>query len=230
MTLREDAHQFGLSLSDEQLAKFARYRQELLDWNARINLTSITSPDGVDRLHFLDSLACLLEPMPKGALVLDVGAGAGLPGLALKIARSDLAVTLLEATAKKTRFLEHIVADLGLRGVTVINDRAETAPGRDSFDIAVARGVAAMPVLLELTLPFCRIGGKVLALKKGPGLPAELSSAERALRTLGGELCEPRDYQLDGEQRQVVVVRKIRPTPSGYPRRPGLPAKKPLQD
>lgn len=195
-----------------------------------MNLTAITAPEDVDRLHFLDSLACLLEPIPEGALVLDIGAGAGLPGLALKIARPDLAATLLEATAKKARFLEHIVAVLGLHGVTVVNDRAETAAGRASFDLVVARALAAMPVLLELTLPFCRVGGKVLALKKGAGLAAELASAGRALRTLGGELAGSREYQLDTEQRQVVVVGKIRPTPPGYPRRPGLPAKKPLQD
>lgn len=228
--MRAGARQFGLDLTDEQLARFARYRAELLDWNSRMNLTAITAPEDVDRLHFLDSLACLLEPIPEGALVLDIGAGAGLPGLALKIARPDLAATLLEATAKKARFLEHIVAVLGLHGVTVVNDRAETAAGRASFDLVVARALAAMPVLLELTLPFCRVGGKVLALKKGAGLAAELASAGRALRTLGGELAGSREYQLDTEQRQVVVVGKIRPTPPGYPRRPGLPAKKPLQD
>jgi 16S rRNA (guanine527-N7)-methyltransferase len=228
LKLRAGAAQFGLSLSDAQLAHFARFRDELLDWNRRLNLTAITHPDDIDRLHFVDSLACLLEPIAEGASVLDVGAGAGFPGVPLKIARPDLQVTLLEATGKKARFLEHAVSVLGLAGVEVIHDRAETAGGRQEYDVVVARALAAMPALLELTLPFCRIGGRVLALKKGTGLPAELASARRALEVLGGELAPPREYELDGEPRQVVVVRKVRPTPAGYPRRPGMPAKKPL--
>ena len=193
-----------------------------------MNLTAITDPDAVDRLHFADSLACLLAPIPPSAAVLDVGAGAGFPGLPLKIARPDLRVTLLEATGKKARFLEHLATALSLDDVTVAAERAETFAGRDAYDVVVNRALASMPALLELTLPFCRMGGTVLALKKGVHLPAELASAGRALAVLGGELAEPRTYELDGEVRQVVVVRKVGRTPLDYPRRPGLPAKKPL--
>lgn len=217
-----------MHLTDEQLAQFDRYRKELLDWNRRLNLTAITHPEEVDRLHFLDSLACLLEPIPQGARLLDVGAGAGLPGLPLKIARQDLAVTLLEATGKKARFLEHVIGALELTRVNVVTDRAETAPGRERFDVVVARALAVLPALLELTLPFCRVGGKVLALKKGAGLQAEVASASRALQVLGAELGEVHEYELNGEPRQVVVIPKNSPTPAGYPRRPGMPAKRPL--
>jgi 16S rRNA (guanine527-N7)-methyltransferase len=163
-----------------------------------------------------------------GVSVLDVGAGAGFPGVPLKIVRPDLELTLLEATGKKARFLEHVSTALNLDQVSVLNERAETAGGRETFDFVVARALAPMAVLLELTLPFCRLGGKVLALKKGAGLAAELVSAENALRVLGGELSESRAYELSGDQRQVVVVSKVRPTPDGFPRRPGMPAKKPL--
>ncbi|MFI5269836.1 MAG: 16S rRNA (guanine(527)-N(7))-methyltransferase RsmG, partial [Chloroflexota bacterium] len=208
----EDARAFGVELDDEQLRQFDRYRDELLDWNQRVNLTAITDPVAVERLHFVDSLACLLEPFPSGARVLDVGAGAGLPGLALKIARSDLDLTLLEATGKKARFLEHVVGTLGLDRAHVVAERAESFTDRESFDIVLARALAALPALLELTLPFCRVGGKVLALKKGAGLAAELDSAAQALQVLGGELAEPRTYDLEGEQSHVVVVVKVRPT------------------
>jgi 16S rRNA (guanine527-N7)-methyltransferase len=208
--------------------QFERYRAELLDWNSRVNLTAITQPAAIDRLHFADSLACLLEPIDAGAAVLDVGAGAGFPGLPMKIARPDLRLTLLEATGKKARFLEHLVAALSLDGVTVAAERAETFAEREAFDVVVARALAAMPALLELTLPFCRVGGVVLALKKGARLSAELAAAGRALAILGGQLVEPRAYELEGEPRRLVVVRKVSPTPAGYPRRPGVPAKKPL--
>ncbi len=193
-----------------------------------MNLTAIREPDAVERLHFIDSLACLLEPIADAAHVLDVGAGGGFPGLPLKIARPDLRLTLLEATGKKARFLDYVVASLGLSGVEVVNERAEAFAQREAFDVVLARALGPLPVLLELTLPFCRMAGKVLAQKKGAGLAAELASAERALGILGGELAEPRTYELDGEQRQIIVVRKVRLTPSAYPRRPGMPAKNPL--
>jgi 16S rRNA (guanine527-N7)-methyltransferase len=217
-----------VALSDGQLRQFEVYRDELLDWNQRVNLTAITEPEAVDRLHFADSLACLMEPLPSGARVLDVGAGAGFPGLPMKVARPDLHMTLLEATGKKARFLEHIVSALGLAEVAVVNDRAETAPGREGFDAVVARGVGALAALLELTLPFCRLGGKVLVHKKGAHLSAELAAAAHALVILGGELQPSHSYTLEGEPRQIVVISKVRSTPAAYPRRPGMPAKHPL--
>ncbi len=222
------ARAFGVELNDTQRAQFDRYRTELLAWNERVNLTAIVDPGEVETLHFADSLACLLEPIESQARLLDVGAGAGFPGLPLKIARPDLRLTLLEATGKKARFLEHVAGVLGLDDVEVVNDRAETAPGREAFDLVVARAVGALPVLLELTLPFSRVGGRVLAMKKGPALPAELGSARHALNVLGGELAAPRTYALAGESRQIIVIAKVAATPSEYPRRSGMPAKHPL--
>jgi 16S rRNA (guanine527-N7)-methyltransferase len=217
-----------VELDADQLAQFDLYRAELLDWNQRLNLTAITEPAAVDVLHFADALACLLFPFPQGSSVLDVGAGAGLPGLPLAIVRPDLSVTLLEATGKKARFLTHVSAALGLSNVTVVAERAEAYTPRESFDVVVARALAALPALLELTLPFARVGGAVLAMKKGSALASEVNASTRALAVLGGDLAEPLCYSLGGEPRQVVVARKLLPTPPAYPRRPGLPAKKPL--
>src|SRR5207248_7441882 len=138
----------GVALGDEQRRQLDTYRDELLDWNRRINLTAIRDPEGVERLHFADSLACLLEPIASEARMLDVGAGGGFPGLPLKIARPDLRLTLLEATGKKARFLEHVVAALGLSEVTIVNQRAEEFGEREAFEVVVARALGALPVLL----------------------------------------------------------------------------------
>jgi 16S rRNA (guanine527-N7)-methyltransferase len=227
--LEAGAREFGLELTGRQLERFARYRDLLLEWNQRVNLTAIRDPAGVERLHFLDSVACLLGALPEAATVLDVGAGGGFPGLPLQIARPDIELTLLEATAKKTAFMSAVVADLGLDRTHVVTGRAEDFGERESFDAVVARALAPLPVLLELTLPFARVGGQVLALKKGAGLADELAASGRALEALGGRLEPALTYELeDGEERHVVVVRKVRPTPAAYPRRSGLPAKRPL--
>ncbi len=146
----------------------------------------------------------------------------------MKIARPDLRLTLLETTGKKARFLEHVVSVLGLSDVEVVNERAEMFGRREMFDVVVARALGALPVLLELTLPFARLGGRVLALKKGEALEKEIASATRALQILGGELASRRSYDLDGERRQIVVIHKVAPTPPTYPRRPGVPAQHPL--
>ncbi|MHB8619569.1 MAG: 16S rRNA (guanine(527)-N(7))-methyltransferase RsmG [Chloroflexota bacterium] len=226
--LVSEARAFGIELTADQGDQFRRYSAELLAWNERINLTGITDPAEVDSRHFLDSLACLLAPFPHAARVLDVGSGAGLPGLPLKIARPDLRLTLLEATAKKARFVEHTVGMLGLADVEVLAERAETLGRRERFDRVVARAVAALPALLELTLPFCALGGLVLAMKKGSRVPGEVTASTRALKLLGGEIEPPLAYRLGGEERQLLVIRKANATPAMYPRRPGQPAKHPL--
>ncbi len=203
------AQDMGLELSEDQLEQFEGYRRELLEWNQRFNLTAIRDPDQIESKHFLDSLACLRLDIPELSRVLDVGAGAGLPGLPMKIARPDIKLTLLEATQKKARFLEHVASTLGLTAVEVVALRAEEFTARESFDLVVARAVAALPSLLELTLPFCRIGGRVVAMKKGEGLEAEVAAAAHALKVLGGRLVDPIQYEVDGEARQLLVVEKI---------------------
>ncbi len=227
-----------LQLTPAQLAAFQIYADELADWNARFNLTAISDPEAVQVKHFLDSLTCLLAlqaaPLPAGASLIDVGAGAGFPGLPLKIACPDVRLTLVEATGKKVKFLEHLIARLGLAGVTALKARAEEVGSdpahREQYDWALARAVAELPALAEYLLPLVRVGGRCLA-QKGAGAAAEAESAGRALGLLGGRLDRIIPIELPGvaEPRHLVVMEKIAPTPAKYPRRPGLPAKSPLK-
>lgn len=243
------ARELGLRLSEAHLAAFQLYYEQLVEWNQRFNLTTVTGYDEVQLRHFLDSLSCLLalpgwsqevtgsrlpivcQPQPWQCL--DVGAGAGFPGLPLKIVCPELRLTLLEATRKKVEFLLHIVSALGLRGVEVVWGRAESVGQnphyRERYDVVLARAVAGLPVLSELTLPFCRIGGRLVA-QKGPEAEQEVQDATVAIERLGGTVREVKEVALLGqrERRALVVVDKVSPTPSAYPRRPGMPAKRPL--
>ncbi len=226
----------GLELNEEHLQAFEIYYRELAAWNEKFNLTAITDYDEVQIKHFLDSLTCLLAvPCPLSLVpCIDIGAGAGFPGLPLKIACPDLQLTLLEATGKKVGFLEHIVGRLGLTEVEVIKGRAEEvgrdAVHRERYDLALARAVAELPVLVEYALPFCRLGGLFVA-QKGPEGDAEAEAAEGAIATLGGALRRIVHLELPhlGEARSLVVIEKIAPTPEKYPRRPGIPSKRPLK-
>jgi 16S rRNA (guanine527-N7)-methyltransferase len=225
---------FGIRLTNSQLAALAQYEQELLDWNARFNLTSIVNPDQVRLKHFLDSFSCMLAlrgtPAKK---VIDVGSGAGFPGLPMKIILPQMQLTLVESVGKKASFCQHIVNTLGLEGVSVIQERAEVVgqqpEHREQYDWAVARAVAILPVLMEFLLPLVRVGGAVLAMK-GASAPAETQTGERAISVLGGHLKSliPVALPAVAEERYLVVIEKIAATPSGYPRRVGVPAKKPL--
>ena len=224
----------NLELTPEQLAAFETYAGELRLWNERFNLTAITDPEGIQVKHFLDSLS-VLKVLPAGAArVIDVGTGAGFPGLPLKIVRPDLALTLVEATGKKVTFLEAIVAKLGLLDVTVLKARAEEIgqdrAHREQYDWALARAVAELAVLLEYTLPLVQRGGHVLAQKGGHAL-AEIQAAQPAADHLGGQLREQVTVELPGlpEPRLLVVYDKIAPTPKAYPRRPGVPTKTPIR-
>jgi 16S rRNA (guanine527-N7)-methyltransferase len=236
--LLESARLMGLQLNEEHLGVFEIYYRELVAWNKKVNLTAITDYDQVQIKHFLDSLTCLLAVRsPKSEIpgrAIDIGAGAGFPGLPLKIVCSGLQLTLLEATGKKVGFLEHIVSRLGLAGVEVIKGRAEElgrdAARREGYDLALARAVAELPVLVEYALPFCRLGGLFVA-QKGPEGDAEAKAAEEAMAALGGVLRRIVHLELPhlAEPRSLVVIEKIAPTPEKYPRRPGIPSKRPLK-
>ena len=230
------ARKLGVKLTAAQLAVFDLYRRELQEWNTRMNLTAIDDDDGIQIRHFLDSLSCLLAFRPPAAhlRLIDVGAGAGFPGLPLKIMRPDLQLTLLEATKKKVHFLEHLCDHLKLNGVVVRHGRAEELgqdpAHREGYDWAIARAVAEMPILVEYLLPLVRVGGHCLA-QKGENAPAEVRGAERALALLGGRLASLLPVELHGlaETRYLVLVDKVAPTPAKYPRRPGMPAKRPIR-
>jgi len=232
------AQELHITLTNRHLDAFSTCYRELVDWNQRFNLTAITDWEGVLVRHFLDSLSCLKvlpsEELSAGARVIDVGAGAGFPGLPLKLVCPEMRLTLLEATGKKVTFLEHLVRVLGLERVDVIHGRAEEL-GRDPahrerYDWALARAVAEMPALAEYLLPLVRVGGAMLA-QKGEGAAAEVHGAETAITTLGGRVRQLVPVELRGlaETRHLVVVDKVVATPEKYPRRPGVPKKRPLK-
>ncbi len=224
----------NLELTPAHLAAFQLYADELRAWNEKSNLTAITDPHGIQIKHFLDSLSLLKVMRPAKQTVVDVGTGAGFPGLPLKIVCPDIRLTLIEATGKKIAFCEHIVATLKLSGVSVVKARAEDVgqdpAHRERYDWVLARAVAEMPVLAEYLLPLAKRGGRVLA-QKGEGAPAETHRAESAIRMLGGELEQLTPIELPGivETRYLVVLKKCAATPPAYPRRPGTPTKAPLK-
>ena len=220
----------GIPVNAESARKLETYRDILIDWNTRMDLTAVSEEDMAAR-HFLDSLAPLLTGLiGDRASLIDVGTGAGFPGLALAAARPDLKVTLLDAQEKRCKFLRFVIEQLAIGNARVICDRAEIA-GRDkslreSFDLAVARAVAPTNVLCEYLLPFTRVGGRAL-MWKGPALQGELPAARRAAAALGGA----QDGILDmrGDNAHVLAVfNKVRKTSPQYPRNNGVPAKKPL--
>ena len=241
--LTEGAGELGISLSAGQLEQFELYYRELTEWNKRANLTAITGCEETQVRHFLDSLTvCLpyrrkldgpLDTLAGVDRVADVGSGAGFPGLPLKLAFPGLELHLIESAGKKTAFLEHLTGLLELEGVTVHTGRAEALARqpelRESFDLALVRGVARLSLLLEYALPFCRVGGRVIAHKHG-GIESELAEAKLALSELGGQEAGVFPVTLAGltDDRVVAAFEKIGATPGRYPRRVGIPAKRPL--
>jgi len=236
--LIEGAGKLGIKLSARHIEQFELYYRELIDWNSRINLTAITDYSAVQVKHFLDSLS-VTQVLSRQDLrspdfrIMDVGTGAGFPGVPLKILYPEPGLVLLEPTAKKTAFLQHISDRLELQNVEVLNSTAEEAghlpPYRERFDLILSRAVATLPALVELTLPFCSIGGRLVAQKKGE-IEEELGRAERAILTLGGRLSRVKRIDLTefSDVRHLVIIDKIDTTPDKYPRRPGIPKKRPL--
>src|SRR6266566_8131037 len=206
----EGLHRLGLELSQQQLGQFLRYRDELLDWNTRINLTAISDPEEVLLKHFLDSLSLLMAYDVAEARLLDIGAGAGFPGLPLKIVRPQWQVLLLEATGKKVTFLQHIIETLHLKNVVAVQGRAEElahiSEYRASFDSVTARAVASLPTLLEYAAPFCRVGGQIILPKKGE-LVEELAQGKRAAEQVGAVLKDDVAVTLPGlaDGRRLLV-------------------------
>lgn len=233
-TLKKAADQYGCSLTDEQIKAYTIYYELLVDWNERMNLTAITEPQQVAIKHMIDSLSCWQEDIfKKGASVIDVGTGAGFPGLPLKIFRSDIDLTLLDSLKKRVNFLQHVVDALQLENATVIHSRAEEGARnklyREHFDVAVSRAVARLPVLCEYCLPFVKVGGYFVALK-GMQYKEEEEEAKKAVFLLGGKIERVIPIKLPGidDSRAVIYIKKVQKTPSQYPRKAGTPEKNPL--
>jgi 16S rRNA (guanine527-N7)-methyltransferase len=225
---------FNVHLTGRQIIALTTYERELIEWNQKFNLTAIRDVAGIRTKHFLDSFSCVLAWKANPPTnIIDIGTGAGFPGIPLKIIYPNTKVTLVESVGKKAMFCQHIVRLLGLDGVDVIKARAEDLgqmrEHRQRYDWGIARAVANLRVLSEYLLPLVQVGGKMLA-QKGESGPAEVHAAESAIKLLGGEVRQLIPVTLPGvvEERHLVLVDKVAATPPGYPRKPGVPAKKPL--
>ena len=221
----------SLPLDETALRRFRRYYELLTEWNAVMNLTAISGEEDTARLHFLDCAALAELVEPGGKRVIDVGTGAGFPGMVLKILRPETELTLLDSLDKRLRFLSTVCGELGFADVQCLHARAEEAPPelRQSFDVACSRAVARLNLLAELCLPFVKVGG-VFAAMKGPELTEELREAEEGIRLLGGEVERVAEYAVPGTElrHNAVLIRKVSETPKKYPRKWGQMKKQPL--
>lgn len=236
--LIDGARKLGINLNDKQITQFKLYYQELANWNKKLNLTTITDYQEVQIKHFLDSLTVTLaltkeELRQPGFSIIDIGTGAGFPGIPLNIFLPESRLVLLDSKAKKATFLRHIIDQLKLEHAEVVVGRAEEIAHqslfRQNFTLVVSRAVASLPTLVELALPFCQIGGEFVAQKKGE-IKQEVIQASKAIESLGGKLKQVKKIELEelSDERCLVIIDKIYPTPEKYPRRPGIPARRPI--
>ena len=225
---------YKIELSEEQLDQLQKYFELLVSWNEKINLTAITEPNEVAVKHFADSLSVFnYVDFQKGASVIDVGTGAGFPGLVLKIARPDIKLTLLDSLNKRLKFLDEVLNTLGLEA-ELVHARAEEGGHnidlRECYDFAVSRAVARLNVLCEYCLPYVRLSGKFIAFKGGEA-DEEIKSASNAIQALGGKKTDVYGFELpeNSGSRTLVVIEKVQPTPDKYPRQNGKIKAKPLK-
>lgn len=220
--------------TDEKIQEqFYTYMELLIKWNENINLTAITEPKEVLQKHFIDSLT-ILPYIKENKSVIDVGTGAGFPGIPVKIAKESTKVTLLDALNKRLNFLNEVINNLGLSNIETIHSRAEEAGKnkvlRESFDIAVSRAVAPLNILVEYLLPLVKIGGKCICMK-GSNVEEEINNSKKAIEVLGGKIEKVEEFTLPSSdiKRSIIVIKKVSQTPAKYPRKPGTPAKEPIQ-
>ena len=232
--LKKAAEEYGISLSETQLQQFDRYQELLVEWNQKMNLTALTEPKDMAIKHMIDSVSVYDEKwFSEGMSVIDVGTGAGFPGLPLKILCPSLKVTLLDSLNKRVKFLETVVSELGLSDIVCVHARAEEAARqkqyREKFDAVVSRAVARLPILAEYDLPFVRVGGFFAAMK-GAKYEEEAEEAKKAVKLLGGGEPVLREIKLPGleDKRGIIYIRKEKKTPSVYPRKAGTPEKNPI--
>lgn len=225
------SEKLGLELSPRQLEQFSLYGDLLVEWNKKVNLTNITDPEGIILKHFLDSLT--LTKYLQGSSLVDIGTGAGFPGIPLKIYFPEMEVRLVDSLAKRLDFLKVVIDQLNLQGIDTIHSRAEdlgrSPQYREKFDYVTSRAVARLPILLEYTVPLLKIGGTFLA-AKGSQVEEEIEESTKALQVLGARIRDTEFLSLgpEAEHRAIVIVEKTRSTPATYPRKAGVPSKKPL--
>ena len=228
--LKKGLLDYHITPTEEMINRFSRYEELLLEWNGKMNLTAITEHEDILKKHFVDSVA-IQSLIPRGARLADVGTGAGFPGIPLKIVRDDIEVVLMDALQKRLSFLDAVISETALSGISTLHTRAEDAgravAHREQYDAAVARAVANLAVLCEYCLPLLKNGGIFLAMKGRDGR-AEAEEAQNAIKILGGELLGIRDVFWGEMEHTVVVIQKKRQTPSKYPRKAGTPQKSPL--
>ena len=223
---------FDIVLTENQLAQLKQYYELLIEWNEKMNLTALTAPEDVALKHFADSLLLLRYcDIEKEARVIDVGTGAGFPGMVIRIARPDIQLTLLDSLQKRLGFLDEVCNELGFDDVELIHSRAEDGSRtelRDSFDIAVSRAVASLNTLCEYDMPYVKVGGRFIAMK-GKEAQEEMVAAENAIHTFGGKLLQKHDFILgEAGERSIIEIKKIAATPDAYPRRSKHIKNKPL--
>lgn len=232
--LKNGLLQLNIEATPEMLDKFELLKGLLVEWNEKINLTAITESSEVDIKHFVDSATCIATGYIKdGSEVIDVGTGAGFPGVPVKILNDSLKVTLLDSLNKRIKYLEDVVDKLEIGDTKLVHSRAEDGGinklYREKYDIALSRAVAAMNVLCEYCLPFVKVGGFFIC-QKGPSYKEELENAAKAIEVLGGRIKEVKDYKLANSEitHYVIIIEKVKQTPSKYPRKAGKPAAEPI--
>lgn len=230
--LSSNANKLNIGVTDEQIQKFYKYMEMMLEWNEKINLTAITEPSEVILKHFVDSIT-INKHIKNNSKMIDVGTGAGFPGIPMSIIREDIDVTLMDSLNKRIKFLDEVIKENNLNNVKTIHSRAEELANnskyREMYDIATSRAVASLNVLLEYMLPFVKVGGYCICMK-GSNVENEIKEAKKALEVLKGEIVEVENFNLPDTDygRNIIVIKKVGNTPKKYPRKPGTPAKEPL--